>query len=328
VYVGLRTRLQNFLARLFFVIAALLGLIRPGGSSTSTPPRDHWTTREWSGDEFDFEYRGGQVRYLDYGVGPPLVLLHGMACCWQWWLECIPELAQSHRVIAIDAPGFGASDALPVPATIDDHADAVAALLENLGVSRATVVGHSMGGLTATSMSQRDPDLVGRLVLVDAGGVPMSERRLRAVLKVLRFAHRTFTREAVLRLLATSRPARRIMLRGALADPDTMSDELAAVVVPKLNAPGFGDAIAASAVAVRASRPELILTPTSLIWGEHDIFAPVQTARDMLRRLPDGHLEVLDGLGHSPMVESPKEFCAVLMREAARTGKETSRLVT
>lgn len=322
-----RTRLRDLLARVFFVIAALLGLTRPGGGSSIKPSGDHWTTRDWAEDERDFEYRGGRLRYLDYGAGPPVVLLHGMACCWQWWLECVPELAQSHRVVAVDAPGFGASDPLPGTTTIADHADAVAALLEDLGVSRATVVGHSMGGLTATSLASKDPGLVARLVLVDAGGVPMSERRLRSVLSVLRFAHRTFTRDSVLRLLATSRTARRVLLRGALADPDTMSDELAAVVVPRLNAPGFGDAIAASAAAVRASRPELISVPTSLIWGERDVFAPVSTAQDMLRRLPDGHLEVLAGVGHSPMVEAPREFCAVLVREMGRSDTDTSTLI-
>lgn len=319
---GLIRRLRNTLAQIFFLIAAL----RRWGDTVLEA--GHWTTRDWSGDEFTYAFGSGRVRYVSHGSGPALVLLHGMACCWQWWLECIPTLAQQHRVIAVDLPGFGDSDPLPAGASIADQADAVAALLGSLDLAEVALVGHSMGGLVATSISQRYPGLVRRLILVDAGGVPMSERRLAAVLKVLRVAHRTFTRSSVLRLLATSRRARSVMLRGAMADPGTMSDALAAVVIPKLNAPGFLGAIEASARAVRASRPESIGTPTSLIWGERDVFAPVSTAHDMLSRLPDGSLTVLAGVGHSPMVEAPADFCEVLLREASLAIRNASRSTT
>jgi pimeloyl-ACP methyl ester carboxylesterase len=312
-------------AAVLVVSMVALGLVQRDGNlrgrRRDSVPQDsrsgRWTDRSWDGDVREFDHRGARLRYLDHGAGPTLVLLHGMACCWQWWLECIPELAEHYRVIAVDLPGFGDSDPLPAPASMEEYADAVVALVEGAGIERVAVAGHSMGGLVAARMAMARPDLVARLVLVDAGGVPMSERRLHMVLKVLRVAHAMFTYPAMLDLLASNRGARRRLLRGAMADPDAMSDELAAVVVPRLNAPAFVDAIAASARAVRDSRPEEITVPTGLIWGERDVFAPVHTAEQMLARLPNGRLDVMPGVGHSPMVESPRAFCALLHQHAA-----------
>lgn len=286
---------------------------RPGVEVTSVAA---WPTWPWDDDTHDFDFRGARIRFVDHGSGPTLVLLHGMACCWQWWLECLPELSRHYRVIAVDLPGFGDSDELPEWDSIEDLADAVAALVRSRGVRRATVLGHSMGGLVAIAMSREHARLVDELVLVGSGGVPMSDRRLRAVLAVLRIAHWSFTRPVVLGLLANRRLVRRVLLRGAMRRPDAMSDELAAIVVPRLAAPAFLGAITASARAVRDSRPEDITTPTTLIWGEHDVFAPLHTARAMLSRLPHARLVVLAGAGHSPMVETPSEFCEVLIRTA------------
>lgn len=274
----------------------------------------HWTGRDWDSDVRQFETEGRTLHYLDHGSGPPLVLLHGMACCWQWWLECVPELAAHHRVLAVDLPGFGQSDPLPPPASMDTHAAMVHRLLDHLGLAATTVVGHSMGGLVAIAMATAQPDRVERLALVGSGGVPMSERHLRRVLKILRLAHRGLTRPAVLRALARSARARAVLLRGALHDPRSLSPELAREVVPLLGAPGFLPAITASAAAVRAARPELIGTPTLLVWGEHDRFAPLHTAEAMHRLLPDSRLAVIPGVGHTPMVEAPGEFTRILLQ--------------
>lgn len=291
----------------------------------STPPVDEpnaWSEVDWMSHLGDFRHQAGRLHYCDFGDGPPLVLLHGMACSWQWWLECLPELGRHHRVIAVDLPGFGDSDPLPAPAEMAGYAGAVATLLRHLGIDRAAVAGHSMGGLVALALAEESPDLVARLVLVGSGGVPMSERHLRTVLGVLRTAHRTLTRRPLLRLIASNRTARRVLLRGAMHDPGVMSDALAALVAPQLDAPAFLDAIRASATAVRTSRPEGIVTPTALIWGELDPFAPVHTAEAMLDLLPNARLDVIPGVGHSPMVEAPAEFTRLLLRGADITDRD------
>lgn len=186
---------------------------------------------------------GLRVQYLDYGMGPAVVLLHGMASSWQWWLENIPALAQQHRVIAVDLPGFGQSDPLPAPAEMATHARTVLDLLTELGIESATVTGHSMGGLVAIEMFKADPRRTSRLILVDSGGVPMSERRLAVILVVLRLCSAILRRRFVRHALATRMWVRRIALRAALRDPRVMSAQLAAMTMPTFGGPGSVDAI-------------------------------------------------------------------------------------
>lgn len=267
----------------------------------------HWTAVDWYPVTHDALVDGRRIRYVDYGSGPALVLLHGMGASWQWWLENIPTLGRRHRIVAVDIPGFGNSEPLPAPAELTTHASAIARLLGQLGIGSATVAGHSMGGLIALTMADVEPDLVANLVLVDAGGVPMTERRLRTVLTMLRVFSLALRSRLLRRALATKRGLRRLVLRPAFRDPDDLSDELAAVTMPLLNAPGFVDAVAASGRGVRNSAPERIACPVLLLWGEHDPLAPLHCAVDMHARLRDSELVVISGAGHTPAIERPRE---------------------
>src|SRR5437764_6505507 len=115
---------------------------------------------------------GRRLHYVDVGeaAGLPLVLVHGTGGSWQSWLLNVSELSRDRRVIAVDLPGFGRSEPLPPNADMADYADAVAALLAALGVERAIVVGHSLGGVVVMRMALRHPRLVAGVVNVDGGG--------------------------------------------------------------------------------------------------------------------------------------------------------------
>jgi len=281
----------------------------------------HWTDIDWDPFIKNCLVDGIRVRYVDYGAGPPLVLLHGMAASWQWWLENIPKLAQHHRIIAVDLPGFGHSERLPSPAEMSIHARTVIDLLGQADVRSATVVGHSMGGLVGLEMAIADRQLVRDLVLVGAGGVPMSERRLAIILVVLRLFCLILGLRFVRRVLATKPWLRRIVLRGGFRDPGAVSPRLAAEIMPLFNGPGFVDAVAAAGRAVRRTVPESITCPVLLVWGEHDMMAPLRCAQDMHRRLPNSELVVIHGAGHTPMIEDPGRFNdAVLTFTTARPG--------
>jgi pimeloyl-ACP methyl ester carboxylesterase len=285
-----------------------------GGAAVTQPlfgevaPAPRWVDIDWGPLIHNRLVNERRIRYVDYGSGPALVLLHGMANSWQWWLENIPSLGQHHRVIAVDLPGCGNSEPLPPPAEMSTHAHTISDLLDQLGVRSATVAGHSMGGLVALEMATAHSELVRNLVLVDAGGVPMTERRLRIVLVMLRTFCVILRRNFVRRALATKPWVRRLLFRAAFRDPGVMSAQLAAQTMPLLNAPGFVDAVAASGRAVRSSVPEKIACPVLLVWGEHDRLAPVRCARDMHERLPDSELVILSGVGHAPAIECPERF--------------------
>ncbi|MEV0197585.1 alpha/beta hydrolase [Nonomuraea sp. NPDC050691] len=97
---------------------------------------------------------------------PALVLLHGRTADHNDWNGITQHFAARHHVIAPDLRGHGASE-YPGSYAVPDMADDVAALLRHLGIGRAVVVGHSLGGVVACLLAVRHPGLVGRLVLED-----------------------------------------------------------------------------------------------------------------------------------------------------------------
>ena len=113
--------------------------------------------------------RGGAMQVLEEGPrrAAPIVLLHCFACSIAWWQPLIPLLDRDHRVIALDLRGFGGSEKPSSGYSMEDQAAFVAEALKRLGVHRATVVGHSLGGTVATALAEVPGDYVGRLVLVD-----------------------------------------------------------------------------------------------------------------------------------------------------------------
>jgi pimeloyl-ACP methyl ester carboxylesterase len=285
----------------------------------------HWTDIDWRPSIANRLINDRQVRYLDHGSGPAVVLLHGMAASWHWWLENIPALARHHRVIAVDLPGFGDSEPLPAPAEMATHARTVLDLLAQLDIESATVSGHSMGGLVALEMFVADPQRVRNLILVDSGGVPMSERRLAVILVVLRIGSAVLRQNFVRHALATKQWVRRLALRAAFRDPRVMSAELAAKTMPLFGGRGFVDAVAAAGRAVHATVPEAITCPVLLMWGERDVIAPPWCAKQMHDRLPDSELVVFAGAGHTPMIEFPERFNDLALRFiAARSGDQGS----
>lgn len=292
----------------------------PSSRETDVP---HWTAIDWAPSIADRVINGLRIRYLDYGSGPAVVLLHGFASSWHWWLENIPALARQHRIIAVDLPGFGHSEPLPAPAEMATHARTVLDLLADLGIESATASGHSMGGLVAMEMYVADPKRVRSLILVDSGGVPMSERRLAVILVVLRLCSAVLRRRFVRRALATRMWVRRIALGAAFRDPRVMSPELAVQTMPVFGGPGSVDAIPAAARSVHATVPESITCPVLLVWGEHDAVVPPSNAQQMHDKLPDCELAVFPGAGHTPMVEFPERFNDLALRFlAARNGDQ------
>lgn len=108
-------------------------------------------------------YRGGRLAYREAGAGPALFLLHGMNGSSQTWRDLFLALASSFRIIAWDAPSFGASDAFGD--SVEDYVRAALALIQALNVTEPIVVGHSMGGVVAAQLAATDDTRISGLVL-------------------------------------------------------------------------------------------------------------------------------------------------------------------
>jgi len=109
----------------------------------------------------------GDVHYIDAGQAerPPVVLLHQTPRSVDEFAEVIPILAERHRVLAVDNPGYGCSDTPPRQPTVEEYADVVVALLDHLAIPRAHLVGHHTGAILAVDIAARHPSRVERLVL-------------------------------------------------------------------------------------------------------------------------------------------------------------------
>jgi pimeloyl-ACP methyl ester carboxylesterase len=112
---------------------------------------------------------GGDLQAVEYGPreAPPIVLIHCFTCALDWWEGMVPPLERRHRVVAVDLLGHGGSEKPASGYTPQHQASVVAEALERLGVSDATVVGHSLGGSVGVALAEQSPHLVDRLVIVD-----------------------------------------------------------------------------------------------------------------------------------------------------------------
>jgi pimeloyl-ACP methyl ester carboxylesterase len=109
----------------------------------------------------------GDVHYIDAGQAErtPVVLLHQTPRSVDEFAEVIPILAERHRVLAVDNPGYGCSDIPQRQPTVEEYADTIVALLDHVATPRAHLVGHHTGAILAVDIAARYPDRVDRLVL-------------------------------------------------------------------------------------------------------------------------------------------------------------------
>lgn len=109
----------------------------------------------------------GDVHFIDAGESDdaPVILLHQTPRSVDEFAEVIPILAAHRRVIAVDNPGYGASEIPPKQPTVEEYAETVVALIDHLAIPRATLVGHHTGAILAIDIAARYPDRMDRLVL-------------------------------------------------------------------------------------------------------------------------------------------------------------------
>ena len=253
------------------------------------------------------------MNIVDMGEGPPLFFIHGLSGCWQNWLEQIPHFARDHRVIGVDLPGFGQSEMPAEEISITGYADAIDALMTELGIDTAQVVGNSMGGFIGAELAIQHPARVERLVLVAAAGLSIESVRTERT-KGLRHRAENVAFFSLGHIASRSHQvALRPRLRGALlllvaAHPTKLPGPLAAQQVLGSGKPGFSDALEAMCRYPLRDRLELISCPTFIIWGDKDRLVPVKDAALFEQLIPNSRKIVYKDTGHVSMMERPARF--------------------
>jgi len=275
--------------------------------------RSEWMDVNWQQHLRWMRIEDRWMNVLDYGEGSPLIFIHGLSGCWQNWLENIPYFAREHRVIAVDLPGFGQSEMPVEPISISGYAATIDALMQELGIDSAQVVGNSMGGFIGAELAIGFPPRVERLVLVAAAGLSSAEIRTERK-KGLR--HRAENVAFFYLGWLASRSTvvtRRRRLRSALlllvaAHPDRLPPALTIEQVAGSGKPGFSDALDAICQYQIRDRLEKIGCPTFIVWGDKDRLVPLRDASVFEELIPDSRKVIYKDTGHILMMERPARF--------------------
>jgi pimeloyl-ACP methyl ester carboxylesterase len=246
------------------------------------------------------------VAYDRAGSGEPLVLLHGLGGSRRIWAPVFERLAAERDVLAADLPGFGESPPLPegTPATAARLGHSVAALCDELGLSRPHFAGNSLGAWAALELAKE-----GRAASVCAISPAGLWRR---PLGPRSFDSRQLGRRLrpLIPLLMSSSRARGRLLQTTLAHPERLTRaEAKGLVLDWLASPGY-DAANLELRTTIFEHPERVTVPTTVAWGSEDhLVAPPRRER----MPPDARYVVLEGCGHTPTWDDPDRVAELLL---------------
>jgi pimeloyl-ACP methyl ester carboxylesterase len=266
------------------------------------------------------------IRVLEAGDGAPVVFLHGSGMSASTWAPVLAELP-SRRALAVDLPGFGLSDPYDYSGrSLRRHAVAqLSSLLDALELSRAPIVGTSLGAMWALCLALDAPDRVRAVAALGVPAVALPGMRGDPFFTAM-------TLPGLGRLVAslpappntgmTRRSLLRVLGRAAV---ERAPEEFFEVVRQGMRRPGWGRAMWTHLnLAMRAGRPrpenflsedELrrIETPVVFIWGDHDVYGGPEIGRRAVGVMPNARLETIPGV-HAPFLDDP-ELCARVVRQ-------------
>ena len=243
---------------------------------------------------------GQNIRYVEAGQGSAVILLHGLGAVKEIWLGNFPALTAKHHVYAVDQLGFGHSDKPLIDYKIATRVDFLYGFMQSQNISKATLVGNSLGGWIALEFTAQHPEMVDKLVLVDSAGLmwgqggpvvdlnPPSLASTRALLESIFYDKKMVTDEFVLHVYTSH-----------LSNNDgyTIQRTLAGFAQPQ-----FED-----------EKLKSIHAPTLVVWGREDKLIAVDRGEKFRDGIPGAKLVVFEQCGHVPQMEKPAEFSQALL---------------
>jgi pimeloyl-ACP methyl ester carboxylesterase len=223
------------------------------------------------------------IRYRAAGSGPPVLLVHGLGGSPRWWSRTTHALAEGHRVILPELPGFGFGLGA-APFSLAEAPDVLRGLMDRLGIARARLVGHSLGALACAGVAARAPGRAERLVLI---APPV--------------------RCAGAGLLGNALPLARTLLGLPLSAAPTVATDIASRS-PLALLRAAGELL----VGEHAAELARVLVPTLLLWGSRDVLVPASGASELAAAMPRCRLRVIPGAGHVPMLDRPDDLAREL----------------
>jgi pimeloyl-ACP methyl ester carboxylesterase len=273
---------------------------------------------------------GGPVHYLDFGgSGPTVLMVHGLAGSAINWMAVGPEIARTHRALAIDLAGFGQTPLLNRSATVGANAELVNDFISDVVREPVTIIGNSMGGHISVLEAADHPRSITAMVLVDpAIPGPHVTRPEPAMLGMIAALSVPGLAQTLVDRQSRSLGPEGLVARAlalVCADPSRLDPNVVDAHVQltrermHLGAQnGRAFVQATRSIGLRMADPRFwakvaaVKCPTLVIHGSLDRLIPVAAARDLVRRRPDWNLEIFEGAGHVPMLETPGLFMQTL----------------
>lgn len=280
------------------------------------------------------EIRGVETYTVDAGEGPPVLLIHGYGDTADGWRRVVPGLLKDHRVVAFDVPPFGRSGEPPEGKLLDFYTDFLPELLDELGLERMTVIGHSLGGAIALRFAIENPERVERLGLVAPAGLGTAPPwwwnalTARAVWQGALAVPTPVTNAIVRRGLKT------FLAMRLFADPQRLGHEIRHFIDMHGTPGDLRKLLAAGHACIDCYTGRLLEEslelemPMWMLWGRQDGFVPSVHARAFQRAHPQAKVHVLDDCGHYPHIEYPQRFNTLLRRWLDETATPARKRLT
>ena len=242
----------------------------------------------------------------------PIVLLHGTSSSLHTWEGWAQELEAKRRVIRFDLPGIGLTGPPPdADYRIERYVRFVAAMLDELGVSRCVLGGNSFGGQVAWETALAHPERVDKLILVDAAGYPFQPVSLPLGFRIARIP-------LLNRLMEFTLPRRVIesSLSNVYGDSGKVTPELVDryfdLTLREGNRRALAQRFAQAPADIHPDRIAALNVPTLILWGGRDRLIPPDDAARFHRDIAGSRLVVFDRLGHVPQEEDPAATVATV----------------
>ena len=246
-----------------------------------------------------------------------IILIHGLGASAEIWLYNIAALARDHTVFVPDLPGFGHSEQPPSSFRPSDYAAFIDDFMEALNVSKASLIGQSLGGGIALQYALQFPQKVEKLVLVDCAGFG----------KYVRWTLKLMSLPNVGELVTyPTRLGVALFFKYAVRDPAVITKEFIDIYYKIFTQPGFQTFLLKmtrmlvdihgakeDALAPVISNLHKINQPTLIVWGANDRVFPLQQANAGREKIPNAGLYVMDRCGHIPNLEKPEEFNSAVL---------------
>lgn len=237
--------------------------------------------------------QGMNLFYVTEGEGIPVLYIHGNTGSSAWFYRVMN--LPGYKTYALDMPNFGRSSELPGEVDLHRYADVVKGFAEALKLENPIVVAHSLGGAVAQSLAVRYPEMLRALVLIDSSA-----------------PNGLVTPKEHYPLIEMMRGNRAVLYNALKATVPTLEDEVffellvndATLMAPKA---WVGNAAALGSFNV-SDKTSAFTKPVLVIWGRKDGIITEKMAQDTATAYPAGSLKIIEGVGHSVLVENPPLF--------------------